>query len=100
MAEHCERGVGVALMDAVWDAARAVAACAGIHHLGAIQDEVADLVDALDAYDRRIEAVSVARRACDAEHEEGDDREPQPSDGPDYHADHAAWRAMHGDTTR
>jgi hypothetical protein len=21
-----------------------------------------------------------------------DDREPQPSDGPDYHADHAAWK--------
>ena len=24
------------------------------------------------------------------------DREPLPSDGPDYHADHAAWQARQG----
>jgi hypothetical protein len=24
-----------------------------------------------------------------------DDREPQPEDGPDYHAEHAAWAARH-----
>lgn len=24
------------------------------------------------------------------------DREPQPSDGPDYHAEHAAWRTRQG----
>lgn len=27
-----------------------------------------------------------------------DDREPQPTDGPDYHAEHAAWRGRHAET--
>jgi hypothetical protein len=47
----------VRLMEEVWLAARAVADCAGIHHLGSIEPEVARLAEAIDAYDRQIDAI-------------------------------------------
>lgn len=50
----------VSLLDAVLVAAREVARCVGIHNLGSIQDECCDLADAIDAYDRHIEAMAKA----------------------------------------
>lgn len=43
-----------------------------------------------------VEAIKRQRCACACA--VNDDPEPQPGDSPDYHADHAYWRARHAET--